>query len=160
MITGENGVGKTTLMRTIYRDLSARSDIRCGYMPQHYEDLMDASRTPIEFLHTDGTKEQLTELRIHLGAFRFTREEMEHPISALSGGQKAKLLLLHLILERYDVLLLDEPTRNLSPLSAPILRDMIEHFPGAVICITHDRVFLEATGAAVLELTKEGLCPR
>ncbi|MBR1684395.1 MAG: ABC transporter ATP-binding protein, partial [Clostridia bacterium] len=58
-----------------------------------------------------------------------------------------------------DVLLLDEPTRNLSPLSAPILRDMIEHFPGAVICITHDRIFLEETGAKVLELTEKGLYP-
>ena len=156
-IVGSNGSGKTTLMRHILREFENRNDVKVGYMPQQYEDLLDPDCTPIDFLHTNGSKEQLTELRIHLGAFRFTREEMMHPIRSLSGGQKAKLLLLKLILDRCNVLLLDEPTRNLSPLSAPVLRDMIHRFPGCILCVTHDRVLLSETSGRILRLTCEGL---
>lgn len=157
IILGENGCGKTTLLRLIADHLLSRSDLRAVYMPQRYDDVLDEEKTPVAFLHTRGDKEQLTKIRTYLGALKMTREEMEHPISQLSGGQKAKLLLLHMILEESNMLLLDEPTRNLSPLSAPVFREMITGFEGAVLCVTHDRKLMDLWPGRILQLTENGL---
>ena len=92
-----------------------------------------------------------------LGAMKLTQDEIRHPIRGLSGGQKAKVLLLRLTLMKPDVLLADEPTRNLSPLSAPVMRELLTSFPGAVICVTHDRVLMENWPGRVLRLTGHGL---
>ena len=128
-------------------------------MPQHYEEGLDFSLTPVEFLNTDGSKEQKTSIRASLIAMKFSRDELDHPIRSLSGGQKAKVLLLKLMMAHPDVLLMDETTRNLSPLSAPVLREMIRSFPGAVICITHDRLLIDNWPGRVLRLSEEGLIP-
>ena len=157
ILMGDNGCGKTTLLRRIADDLLARKDLRAVYMPQRYEDLLDEAKTPVEFLHTRGDKDQLTQVRTYLGALKFTREEMAHPIRDLSGGQKAKLLLLHMILKEANVLILDEPTRNLSPLSAPVFRDMITGFQGAVLCVTHDRMLMDMWPGRILRMTPDGL---
>ncbi|WP_327204078.1 ATP-binding cassette domain-containing protein [Paenibacillus tyrfis] len=77
--------------------------------------LLDAAKTPIEFLEPSGDKEAVTKAFNHLGSMKFTNDEMHHTIGCLSGGQKAKLLLLKMILERCEILILDEPTRNFSP---------------------------------------------
>jgi ATPase subunit of ABC transporter with duplicated ATPase domains len=82
---------------------------------------------------------------------------MEHPAAGLSGGQKAKLLFLHMVLSGANVLVLDEPTRNFSPLSAPVIRQVLAEFPGGVISVSHDRLYLEQVCDRVLELTEEGL---
>ena len=157
LIVGANGSGKTTLLRRIAEELLPRADLSVGYMPQNYLDTLPPEATPVEALHTDGSKEQLTAIRTGLGAFRFTRDEMSHPIRLLSGGQKAKLFLLRMILEKRNVLLLDEPSRNLSPLSAPIMRGMIADFPGCVICVTHDRELIARCPGRVMRLSPEGL---
>ena len=114
-IIGKNGAGKTTLLRRIAESLCMRSDIRCGYMPQNYEEQLDLSATPIEFLSKTGEKSERTKIRAYLGSMKYTSDEMEHAAGALSGGQKAKLLFVKLILDGCNVLILDEPTRNFSP---------------------------------------------
>ena len=157
IILGDNGCGKTTLLRHIAAHLTARQDLRTVYMPQRYEELLPEDHTPIQFLHTRGDKEQLTKIRTYLGAMKLTRDEMTHPIRDLSGGQKAKLLLLHMILTQANVLVLDEPTRNLSPLSAPVFREMIVSFPGAVLCVTHDRKLMDMWPGRILHLDAQGL---
>ncbi|MBQ1505573.1 MAG: ATP-binding cassette domain-containing protein, partial [Erysipelotrichales bacterium] len=85
-----------------------------------------------------------------------TTLEMEHPIRELSGGQKAKVFLLKMVLDGADVLLLDEPTRNFSPLSAPVIREVLAEFPGTVISVSHDRKYIEEVPDTVYELTKNG----
>lgn len=157
LIIGENGCGKTTLMHWLCGRMQERSDVRFMWMPQRYEEALDEEKTAIDFLHTRGDKEQLTQIRLYLGAFKFTREEMMHPISALSGGQKAKLLWLRILLSDANVLLLDEPTRNLSPLSAPVVRELMRSFDGALLAITHDRMLISSWPGRVLRMTPSGL---
>ena len=138
-IIGANGAGKTTLLKKIAEELMNRNDIKAEYMPQNYEDLLELSVTPVDYLDKTGDKEERTRIRTYLGSLKYTPDEMEHPIRELSGGQKAKVLLLRMSLSGANVLILDEPTRNFSPLSGPVIRKMLREFPGAVISISHDR---------------------
>lgn len=173
-IIGKNGVGKTTLLRLIAGQLLERADIRAAYMPQNYEELLNPELTPVEYLSlTWGrqslpdsvcterprclTKEELTRIRTYLGSMKYTVQETEHAIRELSGGQKAKLLLLKMSMEHRNVLILDEPTRNFSPLSGPVIRQLLQDFPGAIISVSHDRKYIREVCSRVLELRQDGL---
>jgi len=156
-IIGRNGCGKTTLLKKIAESMLQRDDIRVEYMPQTYENLLDINATPIDFLDTTGEKADRTRIRTYLGSLKYTADEMEHPIGELSGGQKAKVLLLKMSLSKANVLILDEPTRNFSPLSGPVIRKMIAAFPGAVISISHDRKYIDEVSTVVYELDERGL---
>ncbi|MDD3251143.1 MAG: ATP-binding cassette domain-containing protein [Lachnospiraceae bacterium] len=156
-IVGTNGSGKTTLLKKIAGQLLNRTDLHAEYMPQNYDELLMLDQTPVDYLDTSGDKEEQTRIRTYLGSLKFTSDEMDHPIRELSGGQKAKVLLLHMSLSKANVLILDEPTRNFSPLSGPVIRKMIREFPGAVISISHDRTYIEEVCDTVYELTAEGL---
>ncbi|GAB0169330.1 ATP-binding cassette domain-containing protein [Lysinibacillus sp. CTST325] len=156
-IIGENGVGKTTLLKRIMDELTECCSLKIGYMPQNYEDLLDPTQTPIKFLETTGNKETMTKAFNRLGSMKFTHDEMQQTIGNLSGGQKAKLLLLKMILERCEILVLDEPTRNFSPLTTPVLYSALAEFGGVIISISHDRRYLNEVATTVYELTSEGL---
>ena len=156
-IVGPNGAGKTTLLKKIAAELKEREDLRVDYMPQNYEDRLDLSMTPVDFLDSTGEKSERTKIRTYLGSLKYTADEMDHPIRELSGGQKAKVLLLKMSLGNANVLILDEPTRNFSPLSGPVIRKMLREFPGAIISISHDRKYIgEVCGKEYL-LEKDGL---
>ena len=156
-IIGNNGVGKTTLLKIIHNELSLRSDIHVGYMPQEYDTILNSYSSAIDFLCNEGKKEDITTARKCLGNLNFTRDEMVATTSSLSGGSKAKLILLKLILEKYDVLLLDEPTRNVSPLSNPIIRSALANYSGCIISISHDRKYLNEVCDCIYELKENGL---
>lgn len=155
-ITGGNGLGKTTLMEKLYACISGNRTLSVGYMPQDYRHLQ-AQKTALEFLEVKGDKLKETRARKIMGALAFEREEMDADTLSLSGGQRAKLYLLKMILDEKDVLLLDEPTRNLSPLSAPEIHAMLESFKGAMFVITHDRKFLEKAFDTIYELKHKTL---
>ena len=154
---GANGAGKTTLLKKIAEELLNRNDIKAEYMPQTYEDLLDLDVTPVDYLDKTGDKEERTRIRTYLGSLKYTPDEMEHPIRELSGGQKAKVLLLRMSLSGANVLILDEPTRNFSPLSGPVIRKMLREFPGAVISISHDRKYIEEVCDKIYQLNPNGL---
>ena len=157
VIVGQNGVGKSTLIKKIYEELKDRQDIKVGYMPQNYDDMLDLNKTPLEFLIREKTKEAETLVRTYLGSLKFTIEEVSTKMQNLSGGQRAKILLLSLVLNKNNVLILDEPTRNLSPLSNPVIRNMLAGFEGSIISISHDRKYINEVCDKIYELTKEGL---
>lgn len=142
VILGDNGCGKSLLMKEIYRILKKRDDILIGYMPQSYTDFFKEEDTPISFLLESGDRYDVTRSRELLGRMKFTTEEMEHSIKQLSEGQKAKLYLLKFIKSGCNVLLLDEPTRNLSPLSRPAIYRLLKEFNGCILAVSHDRRFI------------------
>ena len=96
-------------------------------------------------------------MRTYLGSMKYTAEEMEHPASELSGGQKAKLLFLKMSMAGNNVLILDEPTRNFSPLSNPVIHGMLREYCGTIISVSHDRKYIDEVCDTVYELTKTGL---
>ena len=158
-IIGQNGCGKSTFLKRIERELIGRTDLSVGYMPQAYDDAFEPDDTPITFLAPNGDKASVTKARLYLGSMKYTTDEMEHSVRALSGGQRAKLLLLRLILQRNNVWILDEPTRNFSPLSAPAVRTLFASFPGTIIAVSHDRKMLREVATAVYRMDETGLFP-
>ena len=158
-IVGKNGAGKSTLLKQIAEQLLPRRDIRAAYMPQNYADLLPLDQTPVDFLTRSGSRDEISEIRTFLGSVKYTPEEMEHQISDLSGGQKAKLLFIHMIRSGANVLLLDEPTRNFSPLSGPVIRSILRRFDGAIICVSHDRKLIGEVAGRVCMLTPQGMQP-
>lgn len=156
-IIGKNGVGKSTLMKEIYEELKNRDDIKVGYMPQTYEDTLSHYEYVLDFLCPNGDKDSITKVRMYLGNMKFTREEMIGKIANLSNGTKAKLFLMKLVLEKCNVLLLDEPTRNVSPLSNPVIRKVLSEFKGTIISVSHDRKYIEEVIDSLYTLTRDGL---
>lgn len=156
-ISGKNGVGKTTLIKVIYEKLKGRGDIKVCYMPQRYEDILSNYEYVLDFIAASNSRDDITKARMHLGNMKFTKEEMEGKISDLSNGSKAKLFLVKLVLERADVLILDEPTRNVSPLSNPVIRKVLRNYKGTIISVSHDRKYIEEVIDSLYALTEDGL---
>ena len=156
-LIGPNGCGKTVFMNQIYERLKDRSDIRIGYMPQDYARAFDGYPTPVAYLLSTGDKADVTRSRDLLGRMKFTADDMLRPCASLSEGQKAKLCLLKFIKEDCDVLLLDEPTRNLSPLSAPVIRRILTEYSGCIVSISHDRAYLQSCVNTVYEIRERKL---
>lgn len=156
-IVGANGVGKSTMLSKIKQELMERSDIVVGYMPQNYAEGVDLKQTPIEFLTQSGSRDEKTNIMTYLGSLRYTTEEMKHSLNQLSGGQLAKLWLAKFDLDGVNILLLDEPTRNFSPISQPELLNLFQDFEGTIISVSHDRNFLEIVCEKIYELNPETL---
>lgn len=160
VITGKNGCGKTLFIKQIYERLKNRRDIRLGYMPQNYQELIPEYATPITFLIEQGDQKEITEIREWLGRMKFTTEEMEHEICELSEGQKAKLYILSFIKQKCNVLLLDEPTRNLSPLTNKTITHILKQYDGCIISVSHDRNYIETVCVDIYEVEAGRLIQR
>lgn len=156
-IIGKNGVGKSTLIKEIYNNLKNRTDIKIGYMPQVYEDILSNYEYVLDFLAPSKSIEDITKARTYLGNMNFTKEEMTTKISNLSNGTKAKLFLIKLVIEKCNVLILDEPTRNVSPLSNPVIRKVLKEYQGTIISISHDRKYIAEVIDTLYILEKDGL---
>ena len=157
-LIGENGVGKTTLLRLIYHELKKNTSFKVGYMSQNYEDELLNYLSPLDYLSKTlnvSNKEDLTKIQTYLGSLKLTFEEMNRSISSLSGGEKAKIFFAKLILEKDNVMLLDEPTRNISPLSNKAFINSIKEYNGVLIAVSHDRNFVYQVFDDIYELYKE-----
>ena len=157
-LIGENGVGKTTLLRLIYHELKNNTSFKVGYMSQNYEDELLNYLSPLDYLSKTlnvSNKEDLTKIQTYLGSLKLTYEEMNRSISSLSGGEKAKIFFAKLILEKDNVMLLDEPTRNISPLSNKAFINSIKEYNGVLVAVSHDRNFVYQVFDDIYELGKE-----
>lgn len=155
-IIGKNGAGKSTLLKSLIAELKSLN-LKVGYMPQNYEDLIDYDSNAIEFLASNGTKSEHTEISTFLGSLKFKREDMLRKIGKLSGGQKAKVFFTKMIMDKAEVIVLDEPTRNLSPLSQPEIIEALSNYNGCIIAVSHDRRFIDEVFTTVYELDADGL---
>lgn len=162
-IIGDNGTGKTTLLQVIMGKLSPNS----GYVkPGHnveiaYYDqgqmLLDNSLTVIDEIHNDHRLMTDGEVRNILGRFLFRGDAVFNSVSGLSGGEKARLSLLKLMMSGANVLVLDEPTNHLDIASKEAFEEALLEYPGTVITVTHDRYFLNRIPDRIFELTPDGL---
>ena len=155
-IIGKNGAGKTTLLKKIKNECQALN-LRVGYMPQSYSDFEKDDINAIEYLADSFAKDEQTKASNLLGSLNFKREEMFRNIADLSGGQKAKLFFAKMNLNKAEVLILDEPTRNLSPLSKPEIIEALKNYKGAIIAVSHDREFIDQVFDKVYNLNFKGL---
>ncbi len=161
-IVGANGVGKTTLLKMILGLVDADSgyihrghNVNFAYYDQQQESL-EGSNSVLEELKNEYRLYTDTEMRNILGRFLFRGDDVFKSISSLSGGEKARVSLLKLMLRQANVLLLDEPTNHLDIASKEAFEEALLEYPGTVVAISHDRYFLNRIPDKVMELTPEG----
>jgi ATP-binding cassette subfamily F protein 3 len=161
-LIGPNGSGKTTLLEVLLgrRDADA-GDIRwganlnIGYYDQRLGDL-DPESTVVE--EVKGDREiSPGELRSVLAMMLFRREEIDKPIKMLSGGERARVAMAQLLIDRPNVLVLDEPTNHLDIQSCEALESALAGFPGTILCVSHDRYFLDKVISRLLILDPPGI---
>lgn len=162
-IVGANGIGKTTLLRMLMGDVTCNTgriklghNVQIGYYDQGQLLLNDAN-TVIEELQDAYRLYNDTDMRNILGRFLFRGESVFLPIGSLSGGEKARLSLLKLMLSGANVLLLDEPTNHLDIESKEVFEEALLDFPGTCIIVSHDRYFLNRIPTRIMELTETGM---
>lgn len=161
-IVGPNGVGKTTLLRVLLGELPPTAgylkighNVAFGYYDQG-QLLLNDSNTVLEELKDSYRLYTDTEMRSILGRFLFQGDEVFLPVGSLSGGEKARLSLLKLMLSGANTLILDEPTNHLDIESKEVFEEALQEFPGTVIVVSHDRYFLQRIPTRILELTHDG----
>lgn len=162
-IVGPNGVGKTTLLRIMMEELTPNEgylkighNVKFGYYDQGQLLLNDAS-TVMDEVHDSYRLYKDSEIRGILGRFLFQNDQVFLQVGSLSGGEKARLSLLKLMMSGANVLILDEPTNHLDIDSKEIFEDALLEYPGTVIVVSHDRYFLNKIPTRILELEGDGL---
>ena len=162
-LIGKNGSGKTTLLKIILGEDMPDSGIvhqghhvSFGYYDQEQK-LLNLSNTVLEELHGAYRLYTQKELRNLLGNFLFRGDDVFKEVSTLSGGEKARLSLLKLMLSGANCLIMDEPTNHLDIPSKEVFEDALLSFPGTLFLVSHDRYFLNKLPTRIFELDEEGL---
>jgi ATP-binding cassette, subfamily F, member 3 len=156
VITGRNGTGKSTFVKRIAHDLIEKG-VRVGMIPQTYQDVLPDSETAVDHVTRTGGTSDHAAVRRMLGSLGFRREDMDVPSRALSEGQKLKAILLGIVIRPSDILILDEPTRNISPINLDKLTELFKAFDGPILAVSHDRRFISDVFDRVLVMDEHGL---
>lgn len=162
-IVGPNGIGKTTLLKIIMGEIEPDQgyvklgqNVSFGYYDQEQK-LLNSANTVLEEVHSAYRLYSDTEIRSLLGRFLFRNDMVFQTVSSLSGGEKARLSLLKLMLSGANVLIMDEPTNHLDIASKEIFEESLLEFPGTMILVSHDRYFLNRVPTRIIELGEEGI---
>lgn len=162
-LLGPNGCGKTTLMRIISGQLAPDAgEVRLGVniIPRYYDQIQSGlSGKESVLAHMTDSYPRLTQTRIRtiLGSFLFSGDSVEKSLDSLSGGEKARLELLKLMLEPANLLLLDEPTNHLDIASREAVESALLDYPGTVLAISHDRYLINRLADRVYAMSAGGL---
>lgn len=159
VVAGHNGAGKSTLLRIIAgadSDFSGEvklgSGVKIGYFSQDNAETLKGSASVLETVESEAPLELIPKIRDMLGAFLFRGDDVHKSLDVLSGGEKARVALLKLLLRPVNFLILDEPTNHLDMHSKDVLLDALKDFGGTVVFVSHDRGFIENLSTRVLEL--------
>ena len=158
-LLGDNGVGKSTLLKILAGVLSIDAGERqvgygvtLHYFAQHQADVLNPAHTVLDALEEVAPHADLPWLRAVSGTFLFHGDDQFKPISVLSGGERSRVALARMLLNPANTLLLDEPTNHLDPASVDVLTDALLDFPGTIIFISHDPIFLSRMATRVVEI--------
>ena len=161
-IVGPNGAGKTTLLRLIIGELGldggevdVKPGVQSGYFHQDHRTI-DFSLTPEQQIQKLRPKMEYGDLRAMLGRFQFTSGQVKMKMEKLSGGERARVAMLKLLLEENNLLLLDEPTNHLDADACEAIEDALKEYDGAIITVSHDRWFLDQVCDTIWELPGDG----
>ncbi|MDR2510052.1 MAG: ABC-F family ATP-binding cassette domain-containing protein [Spirochaetaceae bacterium] len=159
LVAGKNGAGKTTLLRIIAGvDSGAEGAVRygagvsAGYFNQDSAQTISGAESALEYIESKAPSAVFPKLRDMLGAFLFRGDDVYKSLNVLSGGEKARLALLALLLRPVNLLVLDEPTNHLDIDAKDILLDALAAWPGTILFVSHDRAFMDALSTKTLEL--------
>ena len=159
---GPNGVGKSTLLKTLTGRLpklagsiDLGTNVEFGFYDQEQAELT-GNGTVLEEIWNDWPNMNEKDIRTLLGRFLFTGDDVTKPVSTLSGGEKARLALAKLVLEKANTLVLDEPTNHLDLDSKEVLENALLDYPGTLLFVSHDRYFINRIATKVIELSPEG----
>jgi ATP-binding cassette subfamily F protein 3 len=163
-LVGRNGEGKTTFARMLIGELEQTegeikvgANVNIGYYAQNQDDLMDGEFTVFDTLDRVAVGDIRTRLRDILGAFLFRGEDIDKKVKVLSGGERSRLAMARLMLEPYNLLVLDEPTNHMDMRSKDILKSALQKFDGTVVVVSHDREFLDGLVDRVYEFRDGGV---
>ena len=161
-IIGANGCGKTTLLRILTNQLPADegrfyfgTNVKIGYFDQSLESLK-GHKTVLDEIWDEHRLMKETEVRKYLALFLFRGDDVFKNVDNLSGGEKAKLCLLKLMLSGANVLLLDEPTNHLDIPSREVLENALADFEGTIIAVSHDRYFINKLSTNIIRINQSG----
>jgi ATPase subunit of ABC transporter with duplicated ATPase domains len=165
VVMGPNGIGKSTLLKILVGDLAADKGVvewghgtEVGYFAQdHHEQLSDLEITAERWLWDFCPDRDRGFVRGHLGMMLFSGDEGDKRLSALSGGEAARLVFSRLALQRPNVLVLDEPTNHLDLESIEALVAGLQSYDGTLILVSHDRWFVSQLASRVVEISRTGI---
>ncbi len=161
-LVGVNGAGKSTLLKIVAGILPFEAgdrvpghNVSVHYYAQHQLDALNPRNTVLEELAAIADVEMQPRLRAILGAFLFSGDDVEKPVTVLSGGEKSRLALAKMLLRPANLLCLDEPTNHLDVTAREILEEALDQFDGTMLFISHDRYFINRIATKVVEV-REG----
>ena len=162
-LIGSNGVGKTTLANIIMDQIKPDSGeiffgatIEPSYFPQNTTDVITGELQLFEWLQQFDKKQDLDEIRKCLGRMLFSGEEQKKSVGNVSGGEKHRMMLSKMMLEKGNFLLLDEPNNHLDLEAIIALGEALYKFDGVVMCITHDRELIDAFANRIIKINENG----
>ncbi len=163
-LVGRNGEGKTTFARMLVGQLSPTegfirvgANVNIGYYAQNQDDLMEGDFSVFDTLDRVAVGDIRTRLRDILGAFLFRGEDVDKKVKVLSGGERSRLAMARLMLEPYNLLVLDEPTNHMDMRSKDILKHALQRYDGTLVVVSHDREFLDGLVSKVYEFRDGGV---
>lgn len=161
-IVGPNGIGKSTFLKSILGQIPFikgqavfGTNVVTGYYDQEQRNLND-KKTVLSELWDEHPTTPEKDIRTILGSFLFTGEDVDKPVHALSGGERARLLLTKLAMQNDNFLILDEPTNHLDIDSREVLEVALNDFDGTLLFVSHDRYFINQVATSVVEVSPEG----
>lgn len=162
-LIGNNGTGKSTILKILNGvippddgTVAYGSQVEVSYYDQEMQ-VLDSSKTIFDEISDDYPAMTNTEIRTKLAAFLFTGEDVFKRIGSLSGGERARVSLCKLMLSDANFIMLDEPTNHLDITSREVLESAIRAYDGTVLCVSHDRYFINRTATRILDLTEHQL---